>query len=79
MAWIVVLLRVVVVFSVYFWCWLVDDESRSTTIRSLAVVVAAMIGLPLAIWLSIVAERQSAMAQRQSETALQRTVGHSTE
>ena len=63
MAWVVVVLIVVVVFSVYFWCWLVADESGSTTIRNLGLVVAAMIGLPLAIWRSIVAERQSATAQ----------------
>ena len=68
-AWIVVVLIVVVVFSVYFWCWLVADESGSTTIRNLGLVVAAMIGLPFVIWRSIVADRQAATAQRQSETA----------
>ena len=68
-AWIVVVLIVVVVFSVYFWCWLVADESGSTTIRNLGLVIAAIVALPLAIWRSIVAERQAATAQRQSETA----------
>ena len=52
-----------------FWCWLSAGESGSTAIRNLGLVVAAIIALPLAIWRSIVAERQAATAQRQSETA----------
>ena len=52
-----------------FWGWLSDGESSSTTIRNLSLVIAAIIGLPLAIWRSIVAERQADAAQRQSETA----------
>ena len=56
-------------FAVLFWCWLSAGESGSTTIRNLGLVVAATIGLPLAIWRSKVAERQAATSQRQSETA----------
>ena len=67
--WAVSVVIGTVVFSVYFWCWLVADESGSTTIRNLGLVVAAMIGLPFVIWRSIVADRQAATAQRQSEIA----------
>lgn len=53
-----------VTFAVLFWCWLSAGESGSTTIRNLGLVVAATIGLPIAIWRSKVAERQAATAQR---------------
>ena len=63
-AWIMAVLIGTAVFSIMFWCWLNDGESGSTTIRNLGLVVAAMIALPLAIWRSIVAERQVETAQR---------------
>ena len=44
-------------------------ESWSAIIRNFGLVIAAGIALPLAIWRSIVAARQAATAQRQSETA----------
>ena len=47
-----------------FWCWLRDGESGSMTIRNLGLVIAAIIGLPLAIWRSIVAQRQAETVQR---------------
>ena len=68
-AWVMFVLIAAVVFSSMFWCWLSAGESGSTAIRNLGLVVAAIIALPLAIWRSIVAERQAATAQRQSETA----------
>ena len=72
-AWIVAgimgVLIATVVPSIMFWGWLGAGESSSTTIRNLVLVNAAIIGLPLAIWRSMVAERQAAAAQRQSETA----------
>lgn len=55
--------------SIMHWDWLKDGESGSTTIRNFGLVIAAIVALPLAIWRSIVAERQVATAQRQSETA----------
>ena len=68
-AWVMFVLIAAVVFSSMFWCWLSAGESGSTAIRNLGLVVAAIVALPLAIWRSIVAERQAATAQRQSETA----------
>ena len=55
--------------SAEFWDWLTAGESGSTTIRNLGLVIAAAIGLPLAIWRSKVAERQAVTAQHQSETS----------
>ena len=62
-AWVVFVLIAATVLSIMFWCWLSHGESNSTTIRNLSLVIAAIIGLPLAIWRSIVAERQSETAQ----------------
>ena len=46
-------------------------ESGSTTIRNLTFLFAGLIGLPLAIWRSLVSERQADTAQRQAEIAQQ--------
>ena len=54
---------------VILWGWLTDEESGSTTIRNLGLVVAAIIGLPLAIWRSIVAACQADAALHQAKTA----------
>jgi len=53
----------VVVISVLFWGWLSGEESGSTTIRNIALVVAGAIALGLALWRSVVAERQANTAQ----------------
>ena len=68
-AWVVFVLIAATALSIMFWCWLSDGESNSTTIRNLSLVIAAIIGLPLVIWRSIVAERQADAAQSQAETA----------
>ena len=68
-AWVVFVLIAAAVLSIMFWCWLRDGESGSTTIRNLGLVVVAVIALPLAIWRSIVAERQAKIAERQADTA----------
>ena len=52
-----------VVFSSFYWCWLTDGESGSTTVRNLGLVVTALIGMPIAIWRSVVAHRQAETAQ----------------
>ena len=62
-AWFGSVLIAAAVLSIMFWSWLSDGESNSTTIRNLSLVIAAIIGLPLAIWRSIVAERQADTAQ----------------
>ena len=51
--------------------WLTGGESASTTLRNLGLILAAAIGLPLAMWRSLVAERQANAARRQSDTAVQ--------
>ena len=63
-AWVTFVLTVTVWVSYDHWCWLSDGESGSTTVRNLGLMVAALIGLPIAIWRSVVAERQSETAQR---------------
>ena len=63
------LLIVASVLWIMFPEWLVDRESGSATIRNLVLAIAALIALPLAIWRSIVAERQATAAQKQSLTA----------
>ena len=63
-AWVMFVLIAAVVFSSMFWCWLSAGESGSTAIRNLGLIVAAIIALPLAIWRSIVAERQAETVHR---------------
>ena len=53
-----IVLVAVLALSFLFWDWLRGDESGSTTIRNLGLVLAAIAALPLAIWRSIVAECQ---------------------
>lgn len=57
----------------YFWDWLRlvsgAQESGTATVRNLGLLVTAIIALPLAIWRSIIADRQAETARRQSETA----------
>ena len=48
------------------WCWLTESgmESPSATIRNVGLVIAAPVALVLAIWRSMVAEKQAAIAAR---------------
>ena len=70
---IAALLVVAGLFVWCFWDWLRTVsggyESGTATVRNLGLLVTAIIALPLAIWRSIVADRQAATARRQSETA----------
>ena len=52
------------VLSEAFREWLLANESGSTTIRNLGLVLAGLIALPLAIWRGLVAERQANAAQQ---------------
>ena len=49
---------------VVFWEWLSGGESGSTTVRNVALVLAGVIALPLAVWRSVVADRQATTAQQ---------------
>ena len=57
-------LVVVLIVSILFWDSWRGEESGGTAIRNLVLVLAAIIGLPLAIWRSKVAEHQAETAQR---------------
>ena len=52
------------VLSEAFRDWLLADESGSTTIRNLGLVLAGLIALPLAIWRGLVAQSQANAAQQ---------------
>ena len=52
-----------VVLSIMFWEWLGAGESGSSTIRNVGLVGAGLIALPLALWRSIVADRQAKTSQ----------------
>ena len=69
--WTVVL--IIAAGAVWVMCpaWLTGGESASTTLRNLGLILGAAIGLPIAIWRSIVAERQAEAAHRQSDSAMQ--------
>lgn len=73
--WIVAWTVILVVAAGAAWvacpAWLTGGESASTTLRNLGLILAAAIGLPLAIWRSTVAERQADATRRQSDTAVQ--------
>ena len=63
-ALVVVVLAVTVALSVVFWHWLSADESGSTTIRNLGLVIGGGVAIVLALWRSRVAERQAATAEQ---------------
>ena len=60
---------IVVFLIVAFWDWLEANEPGSATLRNLALTAVAAIGLPLAIWRSLIAERQARSTQSQADTA----------
>lgn len=64
MLWTLLVLGVASWISVKHWVWFSDGEPVSSVIRNLILAVAAVVALPLAIWRSIVAERQANTAQR---------------
>lgn len=60
-----------VVFSWLFWEELRgDEESLSSTIRNLGLVEGGVIAIVLAVWRSLVAQKQAEAALRQADTAL---------
>ena len=59
-----------VVLSFTYWDWLQGGTDRSgngDTVRSVALVVGGIVAILLALWRSVVAERQATAAKRQSE------------
>ena len=78
--WLALLLLAIVVAAggwslVNFWDWLhtgeAGRETGSTTVRNIGLLVAGIIALPLALWRSMVAQRQADAAHRQAVTAQQ--------
>ena len=64
------ILAIGIILSCRFWEELRGDgESLSTTVRDLGFVIGGIIAIVLAVWRSVVAERQADTARRQSETA----------
>ena len=59
----IVVTVVAIALLAMFWEWLSNGESGSTTIRNLALILAGLVALPLAMWRSIVADRQATTAQ----------------
>ena len=57
----------------YSWKWLRTDssnlESRSTTIRNVALVIGGGIAIGVAVWRGVVADRQARASQRQADTS----------
>ena len=53
----------VLVLALVFWEWLNAGESGSSTIRNVGLIVAGPIALYIAIWRSLVADRQAKTAQ----------------
>ena len=73
--WVAGITAVVVIgvlLSWRFWEELGDDEeSVSTTVRNVGLVIGGVVAILLAIWRSRVAERQAGAAQRQANTTQQ--------
>ena len=66
----VVLSAIGIGLSWFFWEKLHDEkESLSTTIRNLSLVIGGAVAIELALWRSIVGERQTAVSQQLAETA----------
>lgn len=61
---LIIALVIMLGLIVGFWEWLSGGESGSTTVRNVVLVLAAVIALPLAVWRSVVADRQSKTAQQ---------------
>ena len=54
---------IVLAVLIKFWEWLSGGESGSTTVRNVALVLAAVVALALAGWRSVVADQQAKTAQ----------------
>ena len=59
-----------VVLSVSYWGWLqgeTSETSNAASVRNIALVVGGIVAILIALWRSLVAERQAAAATRQAE------------
>lgn len=71
--WIVLIVSTVAISAGLSWrFWEIlhgDEDSLSTTISNVSFVLGGVVAIELALWRSIVGERQTAVAQRQAETS----------
>ncbi len=67
--WTLIVLLTGVIVSIEYWDWITGGESGSALLRNLALAATAVVGLPIAIWRSKVAERQADAARQQAEIA----------
>lgn len=68
----VLVLLVLVLLSVEHWDYLNKSEVATASLRNLFIVLAAVIGIPLAIWRSLVAKQQANASEHQAKTAEKR-------
>ena len=66
--WVLIVLIGGAIIVCEYWDW-IGGESGSAILRYLALAATAMIGLPIAVWRSLVAERQANSAQEQAENS----------
>ena len=66
------LFAVAAVVVVQHWDGLLETEAASASLRNLFLVLVAIIGVPLAIWRSVVAKQQADASDRQAGTAERR-------
>lgn len=61
---VIAIMAVGILTTYRYWCWLTENgtESASATIRNMGLVIAAPVALVLAIWRSLVAEKQANIA-----------------
>ena len=66
---VVAIVAIGILITNRYWCWLTGNgmESASATVRNVGLVIAAPVALVLAIWRSLVAEKQATLAGRSIE------------
>ena len=67
--WSLFVLITSIIISIEYWEWMTAPRSGSAWVRDLALAAAAVVGLPVALWRSFVAERQVDTLRQQTEIA----------
>ena len=69
---LVIMLAIAAAFLSEHWNELFKSEIPTASLRNLFIVLAAIVGVPLAIWRSAVAKQQASATERQAETGEKR-------